>query len=429
MSGAVFFNVDFGDRVPGISDLDATGTSASNPYLLTRKVSVFQTVPAGSYAGLPSSYASGTALQVFNFGASTLNIAPPAADQIYNLGIGAFYALAPRAEATFISFDPPTQTSPRTWWLVAPLQAQNNLSEIANAATALANLGISLPLPVASGGTGLSSVPTNGQLLIGNGTGYTLGAPTGTANNLIVTTGSGSITLQASAKQIPGTATNDTASAGNLGEYISASVPGSSSTVTITIATPGVVTWTGNVLPANAPVQFTTSGALPTGLAIGTTYYVVGSSITTNTFELATSVANAIAGTAINTTGTQSGTQTAYSKAYLGSGTAADIAAVSLTAGDWDVRGSVSFAPAGSTTVTLVEGWINTASATLPSAPNGGAITTVAATLTTGAAQNLHVGMTRLSLASTTTVFLSAQSSFGTSTMSAFGFLGARRVR
>jgi len=29
-------------------------------------------------------------------------------------------------------------------------------------------------IPVASGGTGLSTIPTNGQLLIGNGTGYTL---------------------------------------------------------------------------------------------------------------------------------------------------------------------------------------------------------------------------------------------------------------
>ena len=28
--------------------------------------------------------------------------------------------------------------------------------------------------PVINGGTGLSTIPTNGQLLIGNGTGYTL---------------------------------------------------------------------------------------------------------------------------------------------------------------------------------------------------------------------------------------------------------------
>jgi len=50
-------------------------------------------------------------------------------------------------------------------------------------------------LPVANGGTALSTTPTNGQLLIGNGTNYTLAALTGTANQVIVTPGAGSITL------------------------------------------------------------------------------------------------------------------------------------------------------------------------------------------------------------------------------------------
>lgn len=50
-------------------------------------------------------------------------------------------------------------------------------------------------LPIANGGTGLSATPTNGQLLIGNGTGYTLAGLTGTANQVIVTNGAGSITL------------------------------------------------------------------------------------------------------------------------------------------------------------------------------------------------------------------------------------------
>jgi hypothetical protein len=50
-------------------------------------------------------------------------------------------------------------------------------------------------LPVARGGTGLSTVATNGQLLIGNGTGYTLGTLTGTANQVNVTNGAGAITL------------------------------------------------------------------------------------------------------------------------------------------------------------------------------------------------------------------------------------------
>ena len=35
-------------------------------------------------------------------------------------------------------------------------------------------LGTTTSIPVANGGTGLTSAPTNGQILIGNGTGYTL---------------------------------------------------------------------------------------------------------------------------------------------------------------------------------------------------------------------------------------------------------------
>lgn len=79
-----------------------------------------------------------------------------------------------------------------------------------------------------------------------------------------------------------------------------------SSVVTMTIATPGVVTWTAHGRSANDPVKFSTTGALPTGFVAGTTYYVVGASITTNTFQLSATAG----GAAINTTGTQSGVHT-----------------------------------------------------------------------------------------------------------------------
>jgi len=49
-------------------------------------------------------------------------------------------------------------------------------------------------VPVASGGTGLNTIPTNGQLLIGNGTGYTLNT-LGVGAGLSVTNGIGTITL------------------------------------------------------------------------------------------------------------------------------------------------------------------------------------------------------------------------------------------
>jgi hypothetical protein len=55
------------------------------------------------------------------------------------------------------------------------------------------SINIQAAIGIESGGTGLTSTPTNGQLLIGNGTGYALG--TLTATGMTVTNGAGSIAL------------------------------------------------------------------------------------------------------------------------------------------------------------------------------------------------------------------------------------------
>jgi len=75
-------------------------------------------------------------------------------------------------------------------------------------------------------------------------------------------------------------------------------------TATVSVASPAVVTRTAHGLSNGAAVFFTTTGALPTGLAANTTYYVT--SATANTFSLSATRG----GPAINTSGTQSGTHT-----------------------------------------------------------------------------------------------------------------------
>lgn len=84
-----------------------------------------------------------------------------------------------------------------------------------------------------------------------------------------------------------------------------------SATITVTIASPGVVSWTGHGLAIGDVVYFSTTGALPTGITAGTAYYVSASSFGANSFRLSSSAANAMSGTNINTTGSQSGTHTA----------------------------------------------------------------------------------------------------------------------
>lgn len=84
----------------------------------------------------------------------------------------------------------------------------------------------------------------------------------------------------------------------------------SSHTVTITIASPGVVSWTGHGLPDGANVSLTSTGALPTGLVVGTIYFVVNAAA--DTFQLSANPD----GTPLVTSGSQSGTHTATAQVH-----------------------------------------------------------------------------------------------------------------
>lgn len=75
-------------------------------------------------------------------------------------------------------------------------------------------------------------------------------------------------------------------------------------TFTVTVASPAVFTSTFHELMPGDTIWLETTGALPTGLSVDTTYYVVRNSITANTFK----ISDREDGTPITTTGTQSGT-------------------------------------------------------------------------------------------------------------------------
>lgn len=83
-----------------------------------------------------------------------------------------------------------------------------------------------------------------------------------------------------------------------------------SATVTMTVASPCLVTWTANGLPNGTPVVLATTGALPTGLTAGVIYYIVNRTV--NAFNLSPT----IGGAPIVTTGSQSGTHTATAQVH-----------------------------------------------------------------------------------------------------------------
>jgi hypothetical protein len=111
------------------------------------------------------------------------------------------------------------------------------------------------------------------------------------------------------------------------------------------------------------------------------------------------------------------------------SGVPQNVISISLSAGDWDVRGNIGFIAAASTTIDGFVVGISTTSAAFVTPPSNGAYQAFVLPFTTGAANAFSTGTARISLSSTTTIYLVAQANYNVSTMSVYGFIGARRVR
>lgn len=228
---------------------------------------------------------------------------------------------------------------------------------------------------------------------------------------------------------------------------------------TITIAAHG--------LTALAPIFFTTSGGLPTNFtaptaatgaasantytANPTLYYVIGASITTNTLQVATSIANAIAGTAVVAGSAGSGTHTAYANAMIPTGyigeyiyKSVEIASafalttgsagqvwntISLTAGIWELGGNTGVIKTGGTTPTythmhcgLVYGF-----STIPSTPYNGA-TALHITSNNENGWMFTNNPEQIFLTTTTTINAVITSDFTGGTCGAYGKTWARRI-
>lgn len=80
----------------------------------------------------------------------------------------------------------------------------------------------------------------------------------------------------------------------------------SGSTVTISNASPAVVTWASHGLLAGSELIFNTTGALPTGLTAGAVYFVSATGFTSGSFQ----VSATSGGASINTSSAGSGTHT-----------------------------------------------------------------------------------------------------------------------
>lgn len=113
----VWYPYDFGEPLPGKSGLIATGTTQRTAQPVTRKVNVFQNIPVGSGAILPTTYSPGAEIHILNRGANALLVYPGDGDQIENYGINTGLSFNPGGTCVVVSFDEVLGHLPRTWWL------------------------------------------------------------------------------------------------------------------------------------------------------------------------------------------------------------------------------------------------------------------------------------------------------------------------
>ena len=114
--------------------------------------------------------------------------------------------------------------------------------------------------------------------------------------------------------------------------------------------------------------------------------------------------------------------------AGIGNNNPTNVTSLSLTAGDWDVRGEVWF-QLGSGTTGSCEAGISTVTSGLPAAPGVGSRTTQVFVHQANTGQVLPLATCRVSLNAPATVWLIALAGFTSGTTSVYGRMDARRVR
>jgi hypothetical protein len=105
------------------------------------------------------------------------------------------------------------------------------------------------------------------------------------------------------------------------------------------------------------------------------------------------------------------------------------LASLSLTAGDWDCRSTMSEAISNTTTVTQLSATVGTNNSVLGTQGTDGVNTVIPASAIGGRGVDLKLGPVRQSLAATTTIFLVGGATFATSQLWGFGSITCRRAR
>jgi hypothetical protein len=295
-------------------------------------------------------------------------------------------------------------------------------------------------IPIANGGLAGSTVPANGRIPIGNGTGYAIANLTAGANITINNTAGGIEIVAASASSTPCTTTAlsiQRNNAGALGCVSGATADATS--ITITSGNLKLAGASSGTAVLNAPA---TGGGTVT-LPAGTRILIARDDTATVTNKTLQSTANTIdsrqlIGTTTNDAAS-AGNMGEPMTANVGSGAPvsltnaipSNIASITLTAGDWDLWGMAYFTGSTDTTVSILYASLSTVSATLDQTVGrfAGLPYSQETIFNLGFTAGMAIAPLRVSLAAPQTWYLVGYGNFGVNALSTYGAITARRVR
>lgn len=319
-------------------------------------------------------------------------------------------------------------------------------------------LGWTGNLSVARGGTGLAAITAH-YLPIGNGTSaLTLLAPNATSGIPLISQGASADPAYGTAVVSGGGTGNTTFTAYSVlcagttatGAFQNVSDVGSSGEVLTSNGAAALPTWqpvsgsgTVNSGTINQLGWYAATGTAVSGLATANNGMLVTNSSgvpsISSTVPAFTTSSITFSPTTGGLVGTTTNDNTAAGKVgeYISSqivqasatsisnATPTSLTSISLTAGDWDVGGNITFLGSASI-LSLAEVGISNSN---NNQPDGSLVTIISA----GASLNQNVGLSapiqRFSLSGTTTIYIVGTASFATGTCTQAGFLWARRRR
>lgn len=292
------------------------------------------------------------------------------------------------------------------------------------------NTDTGLPLSVLVNNLGLTGVPTAptaGSVV--NTTQIATGAYVATFYAPLASpTFTGTPTLPTGTIAVTQTAGNSTTAVATTAFVATSFAPLASPTLTGTPAAPTAATGTSTTQLATTAFVANTFAAPPSYGA--TTPAAVHATTISATGAISPSTTNGIVGTTLADSA-NAGSIGEYVTANatgvsLTTATTANITSISLTAGDWDVSGTGIIQAAGSGIPTSLLVGISTTSATIGTL---GTYSQLAFGIGANGGWATPTPTFRVNISTTTTVYLIAQATFSTGTVSSQGLIRARRVR